>query len=131
MGRKFGPGELRLLGDTEEVEIEPLMSGAQERRRRTIWVVVVGSEVYARSVNGTQGHWYQALTTSPLGAIYAKDQRMPVRCVPVSDAQVQEQVSEAYERKYAPYPQDVAWITGPQALQTTLRLEPEPSAPRV
>jgi hypothetical protein len=131
MGRKFSQTELRLLSDTEEVEIEPLISEPQDRHRRTIWVVVVGSEAYARSVNGDLGHWYQALTTNPVGAIYAKDQCIPIRCVPVADALLQQQVSEAYQHKYAPYPQDVAWITGPEALKTTLRLEPESAGPSV
>jgi hypothetical protein len=126
MDRHFEQTDLQLLNDTEEVEIEPSMSGAEEQHRRTIWVVVVGSEAYARSVNGPQGRWYQALTTNSVGTIYADEYRMAVRCVPVSDPLVLSEVSEAYQRKYALYAQDVAWITGPEAQQTTLRLEPEP-----
>ena len=126
MGRHFEHSELRLLNDTEEIEIEPWMSGTEEQHRRTIWVVVVGSEAYARSVKGTEGCWYQALTTHSVGAIYADEHRISIRCVPVSDVLIQSEVSEAYQRKYAQYPHDVAWIIGPEARQTTLRLEPEP-----
>lgn len=129
MAGKFSQSELLLLSDTEEVEIEPVGSHPQDQHRRTIWVVVVGSEAYARSVNGALGHWYQALNTNPVGVIYARDRCIPIRCTPVSGASLQQQVSAAYQRKYAPYPQDVAWITGPEALKTTLRLDPDPGGP--
>ncbi len=126
MSKHFDEHELRLLKDAEEIEIE---TGAElletdKIQRTVLWVVVVGQEVYVRSVNGTQGHWYQHLTANPAGVIYADEIRMPVHAAPVFDTQLQRKVSEAYLRKYAQYPQDVAWIIGPEVLATTLRLEP-------
>ena len=129
MGQHFAPHELRLLDVTEEIEIETVRSDTQELQRATIWVVVVGPHAYVRSVNGEEGHWYRQLTANSAGAIYAEDQQIPIRAVPVSDSSIQLQVSEAYRRKYGLYPQDVAWIIEPTVESTTLRLEPKPASP--
>ena len=127
MNKHFDQRELRLLQDAEEIEIE---TGTEQSetgmpQRTVLWVVVVGEDVYVRSVNGEQGHWYQHLTANPAGVNYADDRRMPVHAAPVSDTQLQLKVSDAYLRKYWQYPQDVAWIVGPAVLATTLRLEPD------
>jgi hypothetical protein len=123
MCESFSPDDLRLLEHIEEIEVEP-ETVQEEPHRRTIWVVVVGSDAYVRSVNGKQGHWYQELVAKSACSIYADDRRIPVQAVPVSDAEIQAQVSAAYVRKYAMYPHDVAWLVGPEVLPTTLRLEP-------
>jgi len=123
MSQHFDLDELRLLNDAEEVEIETDIVQEQQDRR-VIWIVVVGSHPYVRSVNAKQGHWYQELIAKSAGAIHASGQRIPVRAFPVSDAETLMQVSEAYVRKYPHYPDDVAWLIGPEVLPTTLRLEP-------
>jgi len=124
MIEQFEERELRLLRETEEIEIETTLNQTRELHRATVWVVVVGSDVYVRSVNGAQGHWYQQLTANRIGSIYADEKRLPVRAAPVSDAQLLEQVNDAYLSKYGHYPHDVAWIIGPQVTPTTLRLHP-------
>jgi hypothetical protein len=125
MTEQFEERELRLLHETEEIEIETLLSETRnELHRVTVWVVVVGSHAYVRSVNGEQGHWYRQLSANRVGSIYAGEKRMPIRAVPVSDAQLLEQVNDAYLSKYGHYPHDVAWIIGPQVSPTTLRLHP-------
>lgn len=125
----FDERALRLLDETEEIEIETRVPNTHDVHRATLWVVVVGSDVYVRSANGEQGHWYQELTANPAGAIYADEERLPIHAAPVADTELQLKVSEAYLRKYAQYPHDVAWITGPAVLATTLRLEPDPRGP--
>ena len=127
MSKHFDQHELRLLQDAEEIEIETCTEQSEtgQPQRAVLWVVVVSDDVYVRSVNGEQGHWYQHLTANPAGVIYADDRRMPVHAAPVSDKEVQLQVSDAYLRKYGQYPQDVAWIIDTAILATTLRLEPD------
>ena len=125
MGQHFEQHELRLLDDIEEIEIEILRSDTQKLHRATLWVVVVASDVYVRSVNGAEAHWYQHLIGKSPGTIYANDKQLPIHAVPVADAEIRVEVSEAYQRKYALYPQDVAWIVGPEVQRTTLRLEPK------
>jgi hypothetical protein len=123
MSKHFGVDELGLLHESEEIEIET-GNVQEDKDRRVIWVVVVGPHPYVRSVNGKQGHWYQELIAKSAGAIHASGRRIPVKAVPVSDVETLTQVSEAYVHKYPHYPDDVAWLIGPEALQTTLRLEP-------
>jgi hypothetical protein len=123
MSQHFDSDELRLLKDVEEVEIETAIVQEQQDRR-VIWIVVVGLHPYVRSVNAKQGHWYQELIAKPAGAIYASGRRIPVRAVPVSDAETLMRVSEAYVSKYPHYPDDIAWLISPEVIQTTLRLEP-------
>lgn len=123
MSQHFDLDELQLLNDAEEVEIETeIVQELQDRR--VIWIVVVGSHPYVRSVNAKQGRWYQELIAKSAGAIHASGRRIPVRAVPVSDAETLMQVSEAYVRKYPHYPHDVAWLISSEILPTTLRLEP-------
>jgi hypothetical protein len=123
MGENFDLGNLRLLNDVEEIEIET-ETAQEERDRRILWVVVVGSKPYVRSANGQKGHWYHELIAKSAGAVYADGHRIPFQAVPVSDAETLTKVSEAYMRKYAHYPDDVAWLVSPAVLPTTLRLEP-------
>ncbi|MGA2839781.1 MAG: DUF2255 family protein [Steroidobacteraceae bacterium] len=125
MGQHFEQHELRVLDDCEEIEIEILREDTQEPHRATLWVVVVGNDAYVRSVNGADAHWYQHLIGKLTGTIHANDKHIPIRAVPVDDAEMRVQVSEAYQRKYVLYPQDVAWIVGPEVQRTTLRLEPK------
>ena len=123
MSQHFDLVELQLLNDAEDVEIETEIVQEQQDRR-VIWIVVVGLHPYVRSVNAKQGHWYQELIEKSAGAIHASGRRIPVRAVPVSEVETLMQVSEAYVRKYGHYPDDVAWLIGPEVLPTTLRLEP-------
>lgn len=126
MHTHFELPDLRLLQDTEEIEVEVETSaaGPLARCRSTIWIVVVGEEVFVRSVNGEQGHWYQALTQRAVGKLCTEDRHIPIRAERISETELQQQVSEAYLRKYAQYPDDVAWMVGPTAAPTTLRLRP-------
>jgi len=120
---QFEPDELELLDEEEEVEIESAATPGSEAHRTTLWIVVMGPHAYVRSVNGAQGHWYRRLMTDGIGTLHASDRQIPIRAAPVSDRQLQLQVSEAYRRKYALYPHDLAWITADPAGATTLRLE--------
>ncbi len=124
MDDHFETGELQILGDTEEIEIETLEPHTSALHRVPVWVVVVQGEAYVRSVNGEQGHWYRHLLASTMGTIYTDERRIPIHATPVVDPAILEQVSDAYCRKYTQYPQDVAWMIGTAAQLTTLRLKP-------
>ncbi len=133
MGQNFEQHELRLLDEIEEVEIETMRSDTKQPHRTIIWVVVVGPDVYVRSVNGAQAHWYQQLSEQSAGTIHANERQIPVHAVPVFDEPTQNRVNDAYQRKYELYPQDVAWIVAPEVQRTTLKIlrkaHPEERAP--
>ena len=59
MSSSFDPETLSLLDETEEVYIETRRDADSPEHRTIIWVVVVGGEVFVRSVRGPKGRWYQ------------------------------------------------------------------------
>jgi hypothetical protein len=123
MGVHFGPDDLRLLNNVEEIEIE-IEPVKDPETRRVIWIVIAGGEAYVRSVKSMQGHWYQELIAKKVGTIFVDGRRIPVNAIPVSDSAVQVQVDVAYRRKYPQYPDDIARLLSSEVHQTTLRLEP-------
>src|SRR5262252_4118683 len=88
------------LAETEEIKIETQQHVASPIHRTTIWVVVLGENIFVRSVRGKHGRWFKEITANPSGAINMEGQRIPVRAVPVTDPNMIEQVSKEYLRKY-------------------------------
>lgn len=114
----FDAKTLERLARVEEVDIE-----TKGGRLTTIWVILVGTEVYVRSVRGERGRWYQRLKRNPLGALRVGRSRIAVRATLADDAETVLAVSFALQQKY----RDSASLQSmlrPQTLRTTLRLEP-------
>ena len=110
-----------LIDQTKEVRIETFSTrGATET---IIWIVVVGDDVYVRSVQGEKGHWYQRALSNPLVAILVDGERIEFRAVPVDDPDVFEAVSSALRDKYSPGG-SLDRMTRDDVLDTTLRLDP-------
>ena len=123
MANQLNAYSVELLAEIEEIDIESGASATEPAVRRTIWVVVVGGDVYVRSVTGERGQWYQAMLARPDGFVYAGDATLPIHAVHVTDPAVIAQVSAEYLHKYA----DSEWappMAKPKTLNTTLRLEP-------
>lgn len=87
-----------------------------------IWVVTVGNDAYVRSVHGGQGRWYNRARADRRMTLVVGGRAVPVAVAPVSDSELNEQVSEAYAAKYG--------LAGPgetmahQVADTTLRVSP-------
>src|SRR5215204_3766174 len=96
MNSSFDPETLNLLDETEEVYIETSRDADSPEHRTIIWGVVVGDEVFVRSVRGRKGRWYQRISTYPESALLVGDIRIPVRATPVTDAGAINAVSEAF-----------------------------------
>jgi hypothetical protein len=122
----FASDILATLDQTDEVQIRPRLAD----RPVTIWVVVLdGQDVYVRSYRGLKGRWFQALLNEPHGVLLVGRREIPVRAVPVDDAQTIARVSEAYQRKYGHrWPTETDEMLRHEVLATTLRLEPAGSA---
>jgi hypothetical protein len=121
---QFSAEDLRVLAETDEVEIEtPRASGSS--RRTIIWVMVDGERVYIRSVRGAAGRWYQVVTSGSDARLHAGPRTWTIRAVPVADRAEVARVSEAIRRKYhARWPGPTAAMLRPDVLPTTLRVEP-------
>jgi hypothetical protein len=126
LSSSFHPETLNLLGETEEVYIETSRDAdSPEHHRTIIWVVVVGDEVFVRSVRGHKGCWYQRISAHPQGAVLVEDTRIPVRTAPATDTATVDAVSEAFRSKYEDaWPGPTAGIVRSEVLPTTLKLSP-------
>jgi hypothetical protein len=125
MSSSFDPQTLNLLDETEEVYIETSRDTDSPEHRTIIWAVVVGSEVFVRSVRGHKGRWYQRISTHPEGALLVGDVRIRVRAALATNAVTVDAVSEAFRSKYQDaWPGPTAGIVRSEVLPTTLKLLP-------
>jgi hypothetical protein len=122
--KHFDADVLNRLAQVEEIEFEAPQPGADGLLHpTTLWVVVVGADVYIRSWRGNAGRWYQAVRANPKAVLYLDGHPLPVRVVPVTDDTTIAQVSDAYRRKYSDDPAMPSMLRD-EILPTTLRLEP-------
>jgi hypothetical protein len=125
MNSFFDAETLNLLDETEEVYIETRGDADSREHRTIIWVVVVGSEVFVRSVHGREGRWYQRISAHPEGALLVEDARVSVSAAPATDDETVDAVSAAFRSKYEQaWPGPTAGIVRPETLPTTLKLSP-------
>jgi hypothetical protein len=92
-------------------------------RHTTIWPVVEAGKVYVRSLRGTDGRWYQAVSARPDTVLRVGGENLPVRVVPARDPESIAQATAGYRRKYAGSP-SLATMIRDEILDSTLRLEP-------
>jgi hypothetical protein len=120
MAEHFDPTTLGILRDALEVTIH---TNTGPRRGTVIWAVVVGDEVFVRSVRGPGAKWYTAVLADRRGSLALDDKRWEVDVTPVADPDVIDQVSQAYLTKYATSPYAQPMVRS-EILSTTLRLNP-------
>jgi hypothetical protein len=119
----FDPATLEVLDRAVEVDIETMRPDGMPRLT-TIWLVVDGQDVFARSWRGDRGYWYQAAREHPeTVTLHVGRQAIPVRVVPASDEASIDRCSVALSSKYAADPSTPAMLA-PAARGTTIRLEP-------
>ena len=114
----FDPRTLDRIATAEEVVIETPGS-----RRVVIWVVLVGTDVYVRSVRGAEGRWYRQLVRNKSGTLRIGRLGLPVRALVKKDAGTVRAVSLAFRQKYRGSG-SLPLMLRPSTLPTTLRLEP-------
>ncbi len=114
----FDEKTLSRLARAEEVEI--VTAGAQPV---VIWVVLVGTGVYVRSVRGAKGNWYRHLVRDGVGELRVDRARLPIKATRIEDVTTIHAVSLALEQKYRD-PDSLASMLRSNTLPTTLRLDP-------
>ena len=115
---------LTLFDGTAEVDIETV-SARGRVHRVPIWIVVDGTDVFARSYVGAEARWYRELLARP-GAIVIGERRFAVSAVSATDPDSVRRTSEGYQRKY-PTSRSLRAMQRPEVLPTTIRLEPAPA----
>jgi hypothetical protein len=119
----FPPAVLKSFDETKVVDIET-RSAKGTKHQIPIWIVVVDSAPYVRSVRGPAGRWYRELLASGDGAVVSGGKRVPVRATKDSSAKAIEAVSEALRKKYARSGQSLQSMLLSNVLDTTVRLDP-------
>ncbi len=117
--------ELDKIGEAEELEIQSLRSDGTLYNPVTIWVVRVDENLYIRSVNGRDGHWFRHTQVRQAGRIEAGGVTKDVVFVDESDPQVNARIDAVYRAKYSQYEGEVLDTEfTPQARASTLKLVP-------
>src|SRR5258705_4321161 len=93
--------ELNTIGNAEEMNMAGLRTDGTPRKPTTIWVVRVGDELYARSVNGQSSNWFRGVQTRHQGYIRAGGIAKDVTFVEVdADDNLNDRIDAAYRTKY-------------------------------
>lgn len=113
--------ELSSLDRTGEIRVAGRRDDGSLRKLVIIWHVVVDDALYARSVRGTEGKWYQGVIEHFEGAISWGGQTRDVTYT--LDDSRDAAIDAAYAAKYGNGSATRA-ITNATAKQTTLRIDP-------
>jgi hypothetical protein len=111
------------IGETDELRIAPLRRDGTLQPPRIIWVVRHGDDVYVRSVNGPDGGWFRGAQARRAGHISAGSVEADV-LFEDADHDLDDEIDEAYRRKYGRSSTAVEHITSLTARSTTIRLVP-------
>jgi hypothetical protein len=113
------PGRLESV---REVDIETRRTADAPVHRTTIWVVVAGGEVYARSLRGERGRWFRELMAHPEAVLLVEDEAFRVRGVRAEDPESVERTSEGFRSKYSDS-RSLDSMIRDEIASTTVRLE--------
>lgn len=114
--------ERTTLDEEQLLRIATIRPDGTVRNPVTIWAVVVGNELYVRSVRGEAGGWYRHLQQDPHARIAAGALERDVTAV-AADRALDQEIDAAYLSKFGPS-FAVDSITTPAAKATTLQLVP-------
>lgn len=118
------PDELRRIDSATELRIASERPDGSLRPYATIWHGALGDDLYIRSAHGPKNGWFRRALASGRGRISAggveKDVTFELAAPGIRDA-LDRALHEKYDR-FGPGP--VGAITGPDVLETTLRVSP-------
>jgi hypothetical protein len=115
--------DLAAIGGADELRISPQRRDGTFQHPRIIWVVRHGDDVYVRSVHGPDGAWFRGVRSRHAGHVSAGGVDADV-LVEDADHDLDDEIDEAYRRKYGRSSPSVDHITSAQARSTTIRLVP-------
>jgi len=116
--------ELEKIATADELQLASARPDGRLRKPVTIWVVRLGDEIYVRSVNGRNSHWFRGVEDRHEGHIHAGGVDKDVRFVEAGD-DVNDEIEAAYRTKYRHYNASVVDpLFTPGAKAATLELVP-------
>ena len=116
--------ELEKIAAADELQLASARPDGRLRKPVTIWVVRLGDDIYVRSVNGRNSHWFRGVEDRHEGHIRAGGVDKGVRFVEAGD-DVNDEIEAAYRTKYRHYDASVVDpLFTPGAKAATLELVP-------
>lgn len=116
--------ELRRIGTASELRVASQRTDGTLRPYVTIWHSPLGDGLYIRSAHGTENGWFRRALTSGVGRISAGGVEKDVT-FELADPSIRADLDRELHRRYDRFgPGPVAAITGPDVLETTLRVIP-------
>jgi len=116
--------ELEKIATADELQLASARPDGRLRKPVTIWVVRLGDEIYVRSVNGRNSHWFRGVEDRHEGHIHAGGVDKDVRFVDAGD-DLNDEIETAYRTKYRHYNASVVDpLFTPGAKAATLELVP-------
>jgi hypothetical protein len=94
--------ELETIAAADELQLASARPDGRLRKPVTIWVVRLGENLYVRSVNGRNSHWFRGVKDRHEGHIRAGGVDKDVRFVEAGD-DVKDEIEAAYRTKYGHY----------------------------
>ncbi|MBU2663907.1 DUF2255 family protein [Actinoplanes bogorensis] len=120
----WDPGELRRIGDADELQLSSRRADGSLRPYVTIWVVRDGDALYVRSAYGSGNGWYRRARSSGAGRVRAAGVERDVTFAD-ADPSTGAGLDRAYHGKYDRYgPRIVGSVVGPAVAGLTIRLDP-------
>ena len=116
--------ELQKIAAADELQLASARPDGRLRKPVTIWVVRLADDIYVRSVNGRNSHWFRGVEDRHEGHIRAGGVDKDVRFVEAGD-DVNDEIDAAYRTKYRHYDAGVVDpLFTPGAKAATLELVP-------
>lgn len=116
--------ELRRINEATELRVTSERADGSLRPYTTIWHSTLGDALYIRSAHGPQNGWFRRALHSGRGRISAGGVEKDVT-FELADPSVRSDLDQALHQKYDKYgPGPVGAITGPDVLETTLKVMP-------
>jgi len=116
--------ELEKIAASDELQLASARPDGRLRKPVTIWVVRLADDIYVRSVNGRNSHWFRGVEDRHEGHIRAGGVDKDVRFVEAGD-DVNDEIDAAYRTKYRHYDAGVVDpLFTPGAKAATLELVP-------
>ena len=124
MTDRFGPADLALLRDAQEVSIETRADADAPVHRTVIWVVVDREDrLLIRTYLGPGSRWYREVLAQPDCRLQVGDRVLEVRAAPAGDDDRVAAYNEELLRKYA-RSRSTPFMLVDEVLPTTLELLP-------
>lgn len=121
--KQFSEDDLQRFAETDDLHIAPFREdGVTYGTLTWIWSVVVDNDLYVRAYHGKNSRWYKSAMKQKAGRIQAAGLTKEVIFEPVNSF-VNDQIDEAYRKKYNGSPYLNAMITG-QPREATVRILP-------